>query len=238
MKPGELRLGSGLCVAGVGGTSSVWGGEDRGDNGSRLPKDDSEGEGCLEGSPSWTEASGVNSENSLTPGGWGRDLYSQSGSPAPGRTAVPSPSASAQGVAAGRDPCRRPKWGGETRCGAGTGRRRGGGCGGSCGPQAGARGPAWVRPEKQQCVGRGLVAMASRRAGPEERRGGDSLEPAALGWWAGGGAWRKLGGAEPREEAGPPKGWGEVGTVLWHQTLGPKADKGENNCLCDGTVHR
>lgn len=61
--------------------------------------------------------------------GWASDLeaeagqgrYSQSGSPAPGRIAAPSPSASAQGGAAGRDPGLRPDYGGKTRGGTGDG---------------------------------------------------------------------------------------------------------------------
>lgn len=47
----------------------------------------------------------------------GHGRYSQSGSPAPGRIAAPSPSASAQGRAAGRDPGLRPDYGGKTRGG-------------------------------------------------------------------------------------------------------------------------
>lgn len=163
----------------------------------------------LNGRSVWSKVRGLADTRRLE---LGRDLYSQSGSPALGRIAEPSPSASARGVAAGRDPGRGPELGEETRGGAGMGRRRGGGCGGSCGPQAGARGPAWVPPEKQQCAGRGLVAMASKRAGPEERWVGTRRSRA---WaWAVGGAWRRPDGAGPREEAGPLKGWGEIGAVL------------------------
>lgn len=41
--------------------------------------------------------------------GLGRHRYSQSGSPAPGRIAAPSPSASARAGVAGRDPGRGPE---------------------------------------------------------------------------------------------------------------------------------
>lgn len=68
-------------------------------------------------------------------------------------------------VRRGRDPGLRPECSGKTRGGTGTGRRWGDGGGGSCGPQAGARGPAWVPPEQQLSAGRGLVVMAARRGG-------------------------------------------------------------------------
>lgn len=58
-----------------------------------------------------SEVDGVNSGGSLAPRrrGLGRHRYSQSGSPAPGRIAAPSPSASARGGVAGRDPGRGPE---------------------------------------------------------------------------------------------------------------------------------
>lgn len=53
-------------------------------------------------------------------GGWGSDQYSQSGSPAPGRIAAPSPSASARDGAAGKDPGLGTERGEQTQGGAGT----------------------------------------------------------------------------------------------------------------------
>lgn len=76
---------------------------------------------------------------------------------------------------------------------AGRGRGGDGGGGGSCGPQAGARGPAWVPPEKRLCAGRRLVVMASGRGVAAGRRGGDAPEPPRQGGRLGAGLGR-LGG--------------------------------------------
>lgn len=82
------------------------------------------------------------------------------------------------------------------------GRGRGGdeGGGGSCGPQAGARGPAWVPPEKQLCAGRRLVVMASGRgvAGGDSGAGTRRSHHARAGGWGRGSA----GGAGTRKGAG------------------------------------
>lgn len=128
--------------------------------------------------------------------------------------------------AAGTDPGRGPEGGEETQGGAGTGRRRGGGGGDGCGPQAGARGPAWVPPEQQRCAGRGLVVIAAGRggAGREARR---ERAGAASGVRApGGGAWRTPGEEGPHEEAGPPKRQGGRGSSSVTSNYEPKSRGG------------
>lgn len=119
----------------------------------------------------------------------------------------------------------------------GDGEERGGG-GGSCGPQAGARGPAWVPPEQKLCAGRGLVVMAAKRGGAGREAGRGRAGAATLRRAAGGGA-RRTPEAGPREEAWLPKEWGGAGLFCdikrWaHSWTKARIAWG----LCSGTVPR
>lgn len=103
------------------------------------------------------------------------------------------------------------------------GRGRGGdeGGGGSCGPQAGARGPAWVPPEKQLCAGRRLVVMAPGRGVAGGQRGGDAPEPPREGGRLGAGL-GVAGEGGDAQGGGASKGRGEVGSSSVTSNCEPK----------------